>query len=75
MSRNVKKHGKPTLVSPTITLDASSSRSDESKRFSWDSTLALPEDEFFQVKSVITTTDDLMSEAPQGSPKAAKGKK
>lgn len=75
MSRYVKKHGKPTLVSPTTTLDASSSRSNEGKRFSWDSTLALPEDEFFQVKSVITTTDDLMSEAPQGSPKAAKGKK
>ena len=68
MNGYIKVYDYPESGVPTNTLDPSDIRSIEAESFSWDSTLTIPEDPFFDVESIITITDDLMSGELQESP-------
>ncbi len=60
MSGYIKDYDISASSVPTNTNDSSDIRSMTSEPFSWDSTLAIPEDPFFDVEKIITVTDDLM---------------
>ena len=61
MSKYVKKYKFPALSNPTIILGGSGSHSEKAELFSWETTLEIPEDPFFDVERVTTVADDLMS--------------
>ncbi len=60
MNGHLQVYCSPRYSSPTHAQAASDVFGDEVPLFSWEATLTMPEDDFFDVQRVMTITDNLL---------------